>query len=164
MRSQRRASSSSLSNRSPGGAGNQRGGTYLQLRFPNFSLLGHTLFCSRESSLLGRCLRTAGNPPWEVSRLLDWCPRDFPQRYAGRTWDASSPAVRIAAWGCAALLLGPWWGRAGVRDVAGPGSAGGRGSSRRYFRQLPRLLGGVVTPPNRSCVPPPNWTLCSVLF
>lgn len=67
------------------------------------------------------------------------------------------------SWGCTAVPLGPWWGRADVGDVAGPGSVGGDGSSRGYFRQLRRLLGGV-TPPNRRCVTPPNWTLCGVPF
>lgn len=103
-------------------------------------------------------------PPWEVSRLLDW---DFPQWYAGRTWDASSPAApRSGSQPGDAPLCS--WARGGVgldvRDVAGAGSAGGDGSSRGYVRQLPRLLGGVVTPPHRSCVTPPNWTLCSVPF
>lgn len=76
LHSQRRASSSSLSIRRPEGAGNQEGEAYLQLTFPNFSV-AHA-FCSQESMFLGVCLCSSGNPPWEVSQLLDWCPQDFP--------------------------------------------------------------------------------------
>lgn len=92
MRSQRRASSSSLSNCRPEGAGNQRGEAYLQLTFPNFSLLGHTGFGSQESTLMGTCLCSSGSPPWEASRLLDRHPQDFPSDMLGLTWDTSSPA------------------------------------------------------------------------
>ena len=70
IRSQRRASSSSLSNCRPEGAGNQRADIPAADISKLFSSGIHA-FCSQESTLLGICLCSSGNPLWELSQLLD---------------------------------------------------------------------------------------------
>lgn len=112
IRSQRRASSSSLSICGPEGAGNQGGEAYLQLTFPNFSFLGHTLFAVRKlcswaygcgihvavTTLLGKwasfwigTLGTSSGICWAAQGPLQ--PR--------------SPTPLVTVWGCITVLLGP---------------------------------------------------------
>jgi len=151
MRSQRRASSSSLSNCRAEGAENERAEAeaHLQLIFPNFSLLGAHVFCSQESTLLGVCLTSSGNPPGEAGRLLDWTLGVSP----GTFWTElghlhpRSPHAPACSLGITPGLLGPYRGCTDMRDVAGPGSAGGHRGSQTYFQYLLSLLGGIVLPP-----------------